>query len=194
MSQIGRCSNPECGKEFKYYPSQRKGTYCSYECQGAVLEGTTRSEEECQAISEGQKGQSFSEEHKKALSESNKETWQKEGRSPQGPQRIEVEETGHVVDSSWEVKVDKLLHEWDVDYELDPPFELEDMTYHPDFQIGDIVVEVKGRLWDRCEERAEGFMNQYPQYTYIVVGNDSLPHDVHIPEDKAEKLRGIIDD
>jgi len=65
--------------------------------------------------------------------------------------------------------------------------------YTPDFIVGDeVAIEVKGYVWDEWNiERAELFMSQFPDYTYVVVGA-SLPSDHHLPWDQREGLTELI--
>lgn len=112
------------------------------------------------------------------------------GLSPPQIDPIEVEETGHVVRSGWEEEIDKMLYNHDIEYGYETKmFELKsaDRTYHPDFIVGDKVIEVKGRVRDGCIEKAETFLQEYPEYEYIVVGSE-LPSDTYIPWEDREEL------
>jgi hypothetical protein len=130
-------------------------------------------------------GRVLTEEHKKKISDSLAEhddwgnlNW------------IEVEETGHKVRSSWEEKIDLMLYQAGVGYEYEPgPFDVPGRKYYPDFRVGNIIIEVKGKVWDeeRVLSKANGFMSSYPEYTYMVVG-ERIPCDEHISWESREDL------
>jgi replication factor C small subunit len=107
------------------------------------------------------------------------------------PKRQFVEETGHKVASSWEKEIDIRLDSLDIDYNYEPEFELKDSVYHPDFQIDEYIVEVKGWDTEHSHKRAEKFLKNYSNYTYIVVGT-KLPCDIHIPWEDRDRLEAII--
>lgn len=107
-----------------------------------------------------------------------------------GWKQIEVEETGHVVRSSWEVEIDLMLYEEGIDYEYEPRSFDVGRTYWPDFVSGDIIVEVKGYASDDCIEKASAFMQEYSDFTYVVVG-DEMPADVHIEWDDRRELLSL---
>lgn len=102
------------------------------------------------------------------------------------------------VDSSWESDIKSLLEESGFDYEYEPrAFEFDDgHTYTPDFGVGEsVIVEVKGRIWKEWDlERARLFMDQFPDYEYIVVGNGDVPCDKHVPWASRDRLPEIIPD
>lgn len=101
-----------------------------------------------------------------------------------------VEETGHTVRSNWEKEIDLMLHEAGINYQYEPKtFELPDEdTYTPDFIIrGEIVVEVKGWPDQKSKKIAKQFMQEYPEYQYIVVGN-KIPCDKLIEWENKEKI------
>lgn len=107
-----------------------------------------------------------------------------------GQQRIEVEETGHIVRSGWEAEVDKILFSSEFDYEYEPlSVDLGDTTYTPDFVVENcIVIEVKGAVFPRSEEIAKEVMKgSFFDGLYMVVGSE-LPSDIHIPWEQREKL------
>lgn len=109
-----------------------------------------------------------------------------------------VEETGHRVRSNWEKEIDLMLHNSQFDYEYESrTFELSDeLTYTPDFIVGDVIIEVKGWANEISVRRAELFMEKHPEFTYLVVGN-VIPNDIFIEWEKREilvdKLSEIID-
>lgn len=106
----------------------------------------------------------------------------------------EVEATGHYVKSSWEKEIDLLLHEAGVDYGYETRrFKFSELSYRPDFIVGNVVIEVKGLPTENCQRRAELVMEEHPNLTYVVVGNRQspeaeIPCDVHIPWDERESL------
>ncbi len=97
------------------------------------------------------------------------------------------DELGHIVRSDWEYEIATALQNTDIDYEYEPEFELSDSVYHPDFLVGDTVIEVKGvvELWSRPGKVKE-FLERYgDEYTVVVVGGE-LPHHEHYEEDEFE--------
>lgn len=107
-----------------------------------------------------------------------------------GLKRQTVTETGHVVRSNWERDIDLLLHGAEIEYEYEPEtFDLASgETYTPDFVVdGGTVVEVKGWPDERSKTRAERFMECYPEYRYVVVGN-YVPCDRFVRWDDRQRL------
>lgn len=118
------------------------------------------------------------------------------GISPVNTGRDKVEETGHVVRSSWEEKIDLLLHDSGLEYEYESQrFDLDNqsMTYLPDFKVDDNIVEVKGWANEPSQKKAEMFVAEYPDYRYIVVG-DKMECDVHIEWEDRDRLVGVLDE
>lgn len=113
-----------------------------------------------------------------------------------GRKKITVEETGHIVDSGWEAEIDRLFHMLGLDYDHDPePFEFENgRTHKPDFVVKDrIAVEVKGwPISDWHKERAQLFMNEYPEYTYMVIGTTEIPADMAIRWDDRQFVEEVL--
>jgi len=141
------------------------------------------SDEARQKISETLQGHEVSEETRQKL---------REKCEPHGGLSLEVPETGHTVRSHWEKEVDLLLHQHVETHEYEPEaFDIGWAHYTPDFRIDDVVIEVKGWARDRCKRRAKSFMDEFPEYTYIVVGSET-PCDVHIPWDEREQLRSLV--
>lgn len=107
-----------------------------------------------------------------------------------------VPETGHEVDSKWEVEIDRLFHTLGLDYEYEPrAFEFENGRSHtPDFIIdGRIAVEVKGfPVTDWHKERAELFMAEYPEYTYMIIGTTEVPADMAIRWDDRAFVEEVL--
>lgn len=111
-----------------------------------------------------------------------------DGIDPFATERIEVEETGHEVRSSWEAELDRMLHEAGIDYDYEAKrFELEPMTYIPDFRVGSQMIEVKGPPSDRAIRQAEAFMEEFPEYEYVVLGT-RIPCDKHYEWEEREKM------
>ncbi|QKY20814.1 AAA family ATPase [Halolamina sp. CBA1230] len=109
-----------------------------------------------------------------------------QGHEPTGGNIRHSEELGHLVRSDWEYEVASALQEAGVEYEYEPSFELSDSVFHPDFLVGDTVVEVKGvaALWGQTE-KVEEFLETYgDEYTFVVVGDEELPHDEHYSRDE----------
>jgi len=145
-------------------------------------------------------GKSRSESHKQHMSRVISEKMQ--GSEPQvfGEMQL-VPETGHKVRSSWEADFDVALHESNVQYEYEPSrFDLGNRSYLPDFICGEsIVVEVKGYVLDGSVEKGRKFMEQYPEYTYVVVGGDTshkIPCDKHFEwdEDNLQEVTDWLED
>lgn len=127
------------------------------------------------------------EEYSKALSEA------LTGREPTYPTPFEVDELSHSVRSSWEEEIARQLTENDVQYVYEKEFELSIGSYYADFVVDNFVIEVKGFANERSVKKATAFINEYPGWTYVVVG-DQIPCDRHIPwEDRAELLEVITD-
>jgi replication factor C small subunit len=110
------------------------------------------------------------------------------GHEPTGGNVRYSDEFGHLVRSDWEYEVAKALRDEDVDYEYEPTFELSDSVYHPDFRVGDTIIEVKGvaELWGQTE-KVEEFLDTYgDEYTFVVVGDGDLPHHEHYEREEFE--------
>jgi replication factor C small subunit len=110
------------------------------------------------------------------------------GHEPTGGNVRYSDELGHLVRSDWEYEVAKALRDEDVDYEYEPTFELSDSVYHPDFRVGDTIIEVKGvaELWGQTE-KVEEFLDTYgDEYTFVVVGDGDLPHHEHYEREEFE--------
>ena len=111
-----------------------------------------------------------------------------QGHEPTGGNIRHSDELGHLVRSDWEYEVAKALQDAGVEYEYEPEFELSESVFHPDFLIDDTVVEVKGvaELWGQTEKVKE-FLDTYgDEYTFVVVGDDELPHHEHYDRDEFE--------
>lgn len=126
--------------------------------------------------------------------------WEKyaESRESWGPKQIEVEETGHVVASSWEEKVDLILHEIGLDYVYEGnTYQIGDTWNTPDFEGEDFIVEVKGyagfRGKGRYEEIGKHFVENADK-TYILVAGDNvdMPCDIRVDWENCEELFDIL--
>ena len=103
-----------------------------------------------------------------------------------------VYELDHDVDSNWEIDIAFLLKSLNVDYEREPEYEIWDgRSYFPDFQVDDVVIEVKGYADDYSHKKAEYFADNYPEKTYVVVGTE-MACDVHIAWENRQDLKEII--
>jgi hypothetical protein len=66
-------------------------------------------------------------------------------------------------------------------------------SYYADFVVDKFVIEIKGCADERSVKKASAFIDEYVDWTYVVVG-DQIPCDVHIPwEQRAELLEVIVD-
>jgi len=111
-----------------------------------------------------------------------------QGHEPTGGNIRHSEELGHLVRSDWEYEVGKALQDAGIDYEYEPSFELSDSVYHPDFLLDKTVIEVKGvaELWGQTEKVKE-FLDIYgDEYTFVVVGDEDLPHHEHYERTEFE--------
>ena len=102
---------------------------------------------------------------------------------------IFVEETGRMVRSSWEEEIDLMLYDSGFDYDYEPKrFDIGDRKYMPDFIVeSEVVVEVKGYVSEASLEKAESFMAEYPDYTYVVVGSE-IPCDKYVPWEERNEF------
>ena len=168
--------------------------------------GHVHSEETKKKISEKNTGNTISEAHRRAISEAaaaadksymqTDEYRQKlseslKGREPTYPKPYSVPELSHKVRSSWEEEIAKLLVHEGIEYQYEERFSISDRAYYPDFIIEDSIVEVKGFANERAVKKAVSFMEEYPSYTYIVVG-DELPCDIHVPWENRESIIEVI--
>ena len=125
------------------------------------------------------------EEYSRALSESLK------GREPTYPTPRNVVELSHIVRSSWEEKIAMMLVENEIPYIYEKEFQLSVGSYYVDFVIDTIGVEIKGFSTERSIKKAKSFMEEFPTYTYVVVG-DEIPCNIHIPWDKRSELLEVL--
>jgi hypothetical protein len=173
-----------------------------------AVTGHTLSDESRQKISDKNTGNEISAEHRRAVSRAasqrdtsymQTEKYSKavseglKGREPTHPTPYEVQELSHKVRSSWEETVGKQLSRCGLQYEYEQVFDLPSGAYYADFVSDPYVIEVKGWATERSVTKAREFMDSYPQYTYVVVG-DELPCDVHVPWDRRDELSEVVGD
>jgi len=118
---------------------------------------------------------------------------------------VYVEKTDREVYGNWEARVDRILHDIRIEYGYETEsFELGSQTYIPDFIVeDDIIFEVKGKIWDKPDVRSQEFMQDYPEYTYVVIGGTEIREDISfdffidIRQDNEEietDIMGIVND
>jgi len=126
--------------------------------------------------------------------------WEKyaDSRENWGPKQIEVEETGNVVASSWEEKVDLILHEIGIDYVYEGnTYKINNTWNTPDFEGKDWIIEVKGYAGFRDKDRYEIIGKHFVENVdkkYILVAGDSvtMPCDMRINWENREELFHIL--
>lgn len=172
------------------------------------LTGHAVSDETKAKISNKNTGNEISESHREAISEaaSNRDTSYMQtdaysealsgsllGREPTYPTPYTVTGIPHKVRSSWEADIASLLIANNIVYEYEREFKLTDGSYFPDFLLSDHVIEVKGFSDERSIRKARSFMQRFPSYSYVVVG-DELPCDTHLSwDDRAEIIEVVTD-
>lgn len=171
-----------------------------------ALEGHPVGAETREKISEKNRNNTISEQHRRAVSiaasEMDRSYMQTKeysralsrslrGRSPTYPEPYAVDELTHTVRSSWEKKIAKLLIENEISYSYEDEFVLSKGSYYPDFITGECVIEVKGWSNDRSIKKADWFMEEFPEYKYVVVGAE-IPCDIHIPWEDRKNLVKVI--
>ncbi|NGM69051.1 hypothetical protein G6M89_08500 [Natronolimnobius sp. AArcel1] len=130
-------------------------------------------------------GYEWSEEQLQKLSEAHR------GTVPGKTKPRQVIKTRNIVRNGWEASIDQILHDAGFEYTYEEQlFELSDRTYTPDFVVGDVVIEVKGMVWENDESKAKSFMNKYSN-PYIVVGS-KLPCSEHLHWDERTELPSIV--
>lgn len=201
--EYGTCKRPDCNNE------TYKFNYCSNDCANKESwkkrDNAAKRPEVRKKISEAKKGQTWemSEEGKRKISEAmSGESHPLHGVTGEehpsygvasGLKLQTVEKTGHTVRSNWEKEMDLMLFEANIDYKYEPEtFKLsEELTYTPDFLVGDIVIEVKGWPNDISKKRAKLFLEKFSNYTYLVVGN-KVPCDIFIEWENRQKLLEVL--
>lgn len=157
------------------------------------LTGREFSDDQLERMAAGQRGRELTEEHKRKISEtlSGREYSEERIRKMLARGREYVPALGYSVDSDWETEIAFYLEALDVEYEREPCFDLPDGKHFPDFLVEKCIVEVKG--WQRFanEERIASCLEEYPDYTYIVVGAD-VEADVRIPWTERDRLLELL--
>ncbi len=169
--------------------------------------GEKLSTEAKEKIARKNRGREVSEEHRKKISEaaSNRDTSYLQtdaysravSESLKGPEptyltSYDVEGLSHPVRSSWEEEIAKQLVENDIQYESEEEFVLSIGSYYPDFVVDAVVIEVKGFANERSVGKANAFTEEYPSYTYVVVGAE-IPCDTRIPWERRSELPKVFD-
>jgi hypothetical protein len=140
---------------------------------------------------------SLPEEVKEKVSKSLREAYRSGEREPASVRNIEVDETAHTVDSTWEKAIDLILFESEYEYKYNgdnhfPIFDLDDRSYIPDFVVGNNIIEVKGWLGHNYRqekvEKAAQVLEEDSDWNYIVVGNVELPCDEYIKWSDRDEL------
>lgn len=111
--------------------------------------------------------------------------------------RVVNPKSGNELDSDWELEVENLLIENDIEYKHEVErFIIEDSSYKPDFSSEDYVIEVKGRggyIWNEEKyDKIGEWMKEYTDREYIIVGSKiDMPCDIffdyHLELDKFIK-------
>lgn len=173
-----------------------------------ALTGRTLSKEAREKISRKNKGNEVSETHRELISEASSkrdtsymqtEEYSKAlsdsltGREPTYPTPYTVAGLSHTVRSSWEEEIALLFVENEISYRYEEEFQLSIGSYYPDFVVDTDVVEVKGFSNERSVDKATAFMDEFPAYRYVVVG-DKVPCDVHIPWEQRTELLEVLND
>lgn len=174
----------------------------------AAVSGFTHSQEAKEKISRKNTGNEISDQQRQKISEasSNRDTsyMQTEeysealsealtGREPTYPTPYDVDELSHSVRSSWEEEIAMRLTENEIQYVYEEEFELSVGSYYADFVVDEFVIEIKGFANERSVKKATAFIDEYRDYTYVVVG-DKIPCDVHIPWEERDELLEVITD
>lgn len=183
-----------CGESFTDNRSPEHShppKYCGMGCRGKAMEGSdnpNKTEERREKISQGLL---------RAYSDGRKEVGHRKD--------IEVSETGHVVDSSWEAEVDRLLYSMGIDYQYNGRgdyrrYEIRDFTHAPDFILPtpdkDIVLEVKGGAAIYFQnEKMESIGEELAErddVLYIIYGDVDLTCNYHIEYGNEEGLECLV--
>jgi len=126
--------------------------------------------------------------------------WEKyaESREDWGRQTHYNELTGNELDSEWELKVDTLLYQNDIEYENEKKtYTIGDTWNTPDFEGEDWVIEVKSYGGFRDDERYEGIGEYFVEEvdkTYILVAGENvdMPCDIRIEWENREHLLDVL--
>lgn len=171
----------ECGEEFNRPPSNVTGkfTFCSIDCRNENEDWKENIRDTVSQVWQ-------SEDHRKKVVESSK------GQEPTKANKRYIKELGHYVDSTWEEIVGLALKNEGIKYENEPEFKRPTgHSYYPDFAVEDTVIEVKGYADSKSIEKAREFLEEYPEYRYVVFG-DGMPCDIHISVEGASR-KDVLD-
>jgi uncharacterized Zn finger protein len=183
-----------CGEENwtrKSEDNHKYPEYCDDDCFGADMEGEDNPNKQ--------------KERKEKISQGLVDAYAEGRRKPGHRKQIEVEETGNIVDSSWEKEVDILLNDSQYNYFYNGHgeynrYEIGEFTHAPDFVIptvvGEIIIEVKGGSvmffqGDKMEEIGREFTERN-DVEYIVYGDVDIKCDYHIDYGNESKLLETI--
>jgi len=98
----------------------------------------------------------------------------------------------HDTRSGWEESVALMLVGEGINYEYEPmKYDLGETRYVPDFVVGNIVIEVKGRASDNGNKIAM-LGEQHPEKTTVVIGADIDGVDFRVPFRKKEKVLEVL--
>lgn len=108
---------------------------------------------------------------------------------------VEVSELGLRVRSNWEKEFVLGLEKRNIPFQYERTFNLESRVYSPDFLVGDVVIEIKGWGRENDVERANDFMQEYPQYNYVVVqgSGNKLPADKWYSWSEKKEVYSYLD-
>jgi uncharacterized C2H2 Zn-finger protein len=136
-------------------------------------------------LSKSLKGRKFTLEHRNNISKVRKEKGLAKGeknpmfgKSPAKTYGYKYgfrEDIGHYVRCAWEANYARILKYLNIDYEFEfkrlvlIKDDGEKTTYLPDFKIGDVYVEIKGRWYDDAKEKIELFKQQYPNHKLVII-------------------------
>lgn len=104
------------------------------------------------------------------------------------------EELGHIVRSSWEAKIGRMLKEAGHDYEYEVPFELSNKkVYHPDFLVDHITIDPHSGRFKKFKKFSR-FHEEYDEYTFIILSPKDYSDvcDIYIPWEDREKLIDVL--
>lgn len=186
-----------CGENIEVKVTESRKV-CSNECVGKLHRGNeyrTFRYQKCQSpecdkiFTVSPKGKA-----KKTCSEECEHTLRTHTKVENGtlyPSRRYDPELDHVVRSNWESVIGKLLKENSITYDYEPFMLSKDgLRYIPDFKVGNVIIEVKGRGSNNDVEKAEMCMQKRDEM-YIVVGRE-LPADHHISWDNKEEVLDYV--
>lgn len=190
-----------CGEEFEDLETCER-VYCSNDCRGKgeamvgednPFYGKNHTEETKQILSEKQSGENHPFYGKERPEVGKKVSESKKGHKPTYPKARYVDDLGHHVRSKWEEEVGRVLIEAGIGYEYESvEYEYgEGNIYYPDFSIGNVIIEVKGPVFEESIEKAN-VMKENKEVTYIVVGSQ-MPCDVYLPMEEVEALPEVLE-